>query len=123
MVLVCIFYDCFSQNATTPWTICEMKMPSRGNSADTRIMSDLTNHVAGTGYSTVPAQPQKYLPKASPDNLALKGSEKVLRAMARQQELLEQQVQLPGTSKLCVCTRPLETRSVPSLSHPATVKF
>ena len=79
-------------------------MPSRGNSADTGITSDLTNHAAGTGYSTVPVWPQKYLPRASPDNLALKGSEKVLWVTARQQELLEQRVQLPGTSKLCVCT-------------------
>lgn len=75
-------------------------MPSRGNSADTGIVPDLTNHVAGKRYSAVPVQPQKYLPKASPDNLVLKGSEKVLWVMARQQELLE----LPDTSNLCVCT-------------------
>lgn len=69
MVLVCVFYDCFSRNATTPWTVCNMKMPSRGNTADMGITSDLTNHVAETGYSTVPARPQKHLPRAAPDNL------------------------------------------------------
>lgn len=123
VVLVCIFYDCFSWNTTTPWIVCEMKMPSRANSTDAGIRSDLTNHGAGAGYSTAPAQWQKYLPMASSDNFTLKGSKKVLRAMARLQKLLEQWVQLPVTSKLRVCTWSLETRSVPSLSPPATMKF
>lgn len=95
----------------------------QSNSTDAGIRSDLTNHGAGAGYSTAPAQWQKYLPMASPDNFTLKGSKKVLRAMARLQKLLEQWVQLPVTSKLRVCTWSLETRSVPSLSPPATMKF
>lgn len=123
VVLVCIFYYCFSWNATTPWIVCEMKTPSRGNGTDAWIRSDLRNHEAGAGYSTAPAQPQKYLPVASPDNCTLKGSEKVLRGMARLQKLLEQWIQLPGTNNICVCTWSLETRSIPSFSPPATMKF
>lgn len=79
-------------------------MLSRGKSTDMRITSDLTKHLTGTGHSTVPVWPQKYVPRASPDKLALKRSEKVLKAMARQQEFLEWRIQLSGTSELCVHT-------------------
>lgn len=85
MVLVYIFCDCFSLNATTPWAVCKMKMPSRGNrGTDTGITSDRTNNVAGTGDSTLPVWQQTYLLGPL---LAVKGSEKVLWVMVRQQEL------------------------------------
>lgn len=85
MVLVCIFCDCLGLNATNPWIVCKIKIPSRDNrGTDSGIMSDLTNHVAGTGHSTLPFWQQVYLLGPL---LALKGPEKVLWVMARHQEL------------------------------------